>query len=164
MSDYCMTCGAEEGTAEGQCPAFVGGDHPETEDYSNDWAERAQKAESALAKYETDMRLAAGELRINIDEMPPGSNMARIVSANRLLRNEMNILKRKHQMETSVLLGQRNEALLKLAFVHRFEIHHVMVERLTNGWWKARNGMVEILRDVTQNEAFNAARQLVGDD
>lgn len=57
--NHCMTCGADFGTADDdasgpdKCYADRGGEHAETEEYSDDWAVRCQKAEAALAVAES---------------------------------------------------------------------------------------------------------------
>jgi hypothetical protein len=47
--DICATCGATRGLAEGECPNECGGDHPETETWSDDWPERARCFDRLLA-------------------------------------------------------------------------------------------------------------------
>jgi len=47
-AERCPTCDAIEGTGEGECAAEWGDDHPETETFSHDWAERCSKAEAQL--------------------------------------------------------------------------------------------------------------------
>lgn len=56
--DHCNTCGANQGTGDGECASDFGGDHAETEEYSEDWTVRAGNAEDELARLRPIVGLA----------------------------------------------------------------------------------------------------------
>jgi hypothetical protein len=52
---YCETCGAEEGTADGQCALDWGGDHAETTEWSANWPARCLTAEAEVETLERQL-------------------------------------------------------------------------------------------------------------
>lgn len=73
--------------------------HAATADEAND---RASVARQRIAELEAERDAAAGEVLVNVADMPPGSTLGKIVIANRLLKHEnQNLRERIAELEAN---------------------------------------------------------------